>query len=42
MYEQPDTSVPRKHHADDRDRGNWGTPKTMNVHKVIYSLNVNA
>ena len=41
MYEQRDTFVPRKHHADYRDRGNWGTTKTRNVHvrKVVYGFN---
>ena len=36
MYEQRDTFVPRKHHADYRDRGNWGTTKTRNVPRVVY------
>ena len=39
MYEQRDTSVPRKHHADYRDRGNWDTTKTQNVHIMVYSFN---
>ena len=28
MYEQQDTSVHRKHHADYRDKGKWDTTKT--------------
>ena len=40
MYEQRDTSVPRKHHADYRDRSNWGTTKTRKVHGVVYSFNL--
>ena len=41
MYKQRDTFVPRKHHADYRDRGNWGTTKTKNVHvqKGVYGFN---
>ena len=39
MCEQWDTSVPRKHHADHRDRGNWGTTKTENKRRVFYSFN---
>ena len=39
MYEQRDTSVPRKHHADHRDRGNWSTAKTRHIHRVVYSFN---
>ena len=38
MYEQHDTSVPTKHHADYRDRGNWGTTNTRNIHRVVYSF----
>ena len=38
MYEQLDTSVPRKH----RDRGNWSTTKTRHVHRVVYSFNTHA
>ena len=38
MYEQRDTSVPRKHHADYRDEGSWGTTKTGNKHRVVYSF----
>ena len=38
MYEQRDTFVPRKHHADYGYRGyNWGTSKTRNIHGVVYS-----
>ena len=37
MYEQRDTSVPRKHNADYVDRGNWGTTKTRNIHRVILA-----
>ena len=32
VHELRDTSVPRKHRAAYRDRGNWGTTKTRNVH----------
>ena len=39
MYEQRDTSVPRKHQADYRDGGNWGTNKTRNIHRVVYNFN---
>ena len=39
MYENWDTCVPRKHHADYRDRGNWGTSKTRNVKRVVYRFN---
>ena len=35
MYEQRDTSVPIKHHADYRDKGNWGTTKTRNIPKMF-------
>ena len=35
MHEQRDTSVPRKHHPDYRDRSNWGTTKS----RVVYSFN---
>ena len=38
MYEQWDTSVPKKHHADYSDRGNLGTAKTRNIHRVVYSF----
>ena len=38
MCEQRDTSVPRKHQVDYRDRGNWGTTKTKNVQRVVYSF----
>ena len=38
VYEQRDTSVPRKHHTDDRDRDNWGTAKAGNIHRVVYSF----
>ena len=31
MYEQRDKSVPRKLHADYRDRRNWGITKTRNI-----------
>ena len=39
MYEQRDTSVPRKHHAVCRDRGNWGPAKTINIHKEVCTFN---
>ena len=39
VYEQRDTSVPRKHRADYRDRDNWGTTRTRNIHRVVYSFN---
>ena len=39
MYEQRDTPVPRKHHAESSDRGNWGTTKTRNIHRVVYTFN---
>ena len=39
MYEQRDTSVPRKHQADYRYKGNRGTAKTRNIHRVVYSSN---
>ena len=42
MCEQRDTSVPRKHHAGYRERGNWGTTKTINIHRVVYSFNLSA
>ena len=41
MYEQRDTSVPRKHHAGYRDKGSWGTIKTRNIHLVVYIFNFN-
>ena len=31
MYEQRNTCVLKKHHADYRDRGYWGTTKTRNI-----------
>ena len=39
MYEQRETSAPRKHHVDYRDRGNFCTAKTRNVHGVVDSFN---
>ena len=40
MYEQRDASVvPRKHQADYSARGNWGTTKTRNIHRVVHILN---
>ena len=38
MYEQRDIFVPRKHHTGYRDRGNWGTTKTRNIQRVVYSF----
>ena len=38
VCEQRDTSVPRIHHADYRDRDNWGTAKNRNIHRVVYSF----
>ena len=41
MYETLNTSVglpELKHHADYKDRGNWGTAKTRNIHRVVYSF----
>ena len=32
MYDQRDTPVPKKHHADYRDKGNWGTTKTRKIY----------
>ena len=40
MYKQRDTSVPRKHPADYRDRGNCGTTKTRNIH-IQWSIALN-
>ena len=40
MYEQWDTCVHRKHYADYRDRGNWGTTETRNIHGMVYSFNL--
>ena len=38
MCKQPDTSGPRKHHADYKDRGNWGTTKNRNINIEVYSF----
>ena len=38
MYKQRDTYVPRKHHVGYRDRGNWGTSKTRNIHREVHSF----
>ena len=38
MYEQRDTSVPRKHQADYTDRGNRGATKIRNTHRVVYGF----
>ena len=38
MYEQWDTSVPRKHHANYRYRANCGTTNTRNIHTLVYSV----
>ena len=38
MYEQQDATVPRKPQAGYRDGGNWGTAKTRNIRRVVYSL----
>ena len=44
VYEQRDTSVPRMHHADYRDKGNWGslqlTPETY-IERSIALSNLN-
>ena len=36
MHERRDTYVPRKHQADYKDRGNWYTTETRNIHRVVY------
>ena len=41
MYESRDKYIPRKHHADykERERGNWGTTETRKIEwfiAVIY------
>ena len=38
MFEQQDNSVPNKKHTDYRDRAKWGTNKTSNIHRVVYSF----
>ena len=39
VYEQRDISVPRKQHAETRNRDNWSTDKTRKIHRVVYSFN---
>ena len=38
MYEQQNTFVSRKYRANYKERGNWGTTKTRNIH--IFTLSV--
>ena len=39
VYKKRDKFLPRKHHADYRDRGNWGTTKTRNINVVVHGFN---
>ena len=41
MYEQRDTSVPRKDHDNYRDRGDWGTTKIRNIHILCIASTLN-